>query len=414
MKEELSGSKLLMTKKSGAWKLYLFLPLVLLFSVSGPLFKNLALADGLVVSFETVDKKELKKSDNFNSFQDFNSEKFNFKVFSSLSNGRFSLFPDFEFIKIKKKKRLSPYLLVFDHQNKTTGHLKVGHRLQLLELLRIGARGNPLFGKTFPALAEALRENEGKFAERDYDPEVGNKLLFNPLIKGDITRLVKASFELGMGNIVGHVLSYGPFLRGFIELRSAFLYLIPKGVKPEVDLITLGSADFLRFRQTLSKEYPVARPVIETYVPLESHNAFSLKMAWNKSLPSALSANAFRETFLANAEWYFDYKNFFKKPRLEAQVTPVYALDLLSQKDKSQESREILEEFLYRYYYQKCRNAIQGGDRELLESLRFNIMRLSSIMQVKSKKSIFSALFINQWKELWNSFQARDRKYFNI
>lgn len=414
LKEDLSGSKLLMTRKSGAWKLYLFLPLVLLFSISGPLFKNLALADGLVVSFETVDKKELKKSDNFNSFQDFNSEKFNFKVFSSLENGRFSLFPDFEFIKIKTKKRLSPYLLIFDHQNKTSGHLKVGHRLQLLELLRIGARGNPLFAKTFPALSEALREDHAKFAEKAYDPKVGNQLLFNPLIKEDIIKLVKASFELGMGNIVGHVLHYGPFLRGFIELRSAFLYLVPKGVKPEVDLITLGSGDFLRFRQTLGKEYPVARPVIETFIPLESHNAFSLQMAWDNSLPSALSANSFRETFLANAEWFFDYKDFFKKPHLEAQVTPVYALDLLSEKDKSQESREILEEFLYRYYYQKCRKAIKSGDRELLESLRFNIMRLSSIMQVKSKESLFSALFINQWKELWNSFQARDRNYFNI
>lgn len=414
MKEQLSGSRLLMTKKSGAWKLYLVLPLILIFSVSGPLFKNLAMMDGLVVSFEKIDKKELKKSDDFNSFQDFNSEKFHFKIFSSLAGGRFSLFPDFEFVKIQKKKRLSPYLLIFDHTNKTSGHLKVGHKLQFLDLLRVGARGNPLFGKTFPALAEALREKPGKFDPRPYDPKVGNKLLLNPMIKDDIKRLVRASFELGMGNIVGHVLRYGPFLRGFIELRSAFISLVHRGAKPEVDIITLGSGEFLRFRQTLGEGYPVARPVIETYIPLESHNAYTLEMAWNKSLPGALSAKSFREAFLGNAEWFFDYSDFFKKPHLEAQVTPVYALDLLSEKEKSQASREILEEFLYRHYYQKCRKAIQSGDRELIENLRFNIMRLSSILEIKKTKTLFSNLFINQWKELWNSFQARDKNYFNI
>lgn len=416
VKESLVGSKLLAGKRTSSWRLYLSLPLVLLLSMTAPLFKDLALADGLVVSFDTVEKTPLKKGDDFSRFLDYNSEKFHFKSFSSLGNGRFSLFPDFEFIKVHTKKRLSPYLLIFDHENKTTGHLKIGHRLQFLELLRIGARGNPLFSKSFPALASAMAEETKKYGLRPFDPKRGNQLLLNPMVTDDINKLIKASFELGMGNIVGHILNFGPFLRGFIELRSAFLFLIPKGIKPEVDVVSLGSSDFLRFRQTLGKDYPIQRPVIETYIPLETHNAFTLEMAWDKSLPGALSAKSFREVFLANAEWFFDYTDFFKKPRLEAQVTPVYALDLLSEKDKSQPLREILEEFLYRYYYQICRTAIKNGDIELMESLKFNIMRLSSIMQIKEnkKKSLFSNLFINQWRELWNSFQARDRTYFNI
>ena len=414
LKELFIGSYLYKVKGKSAWKLYCILPLTLILSISGPLFKDLSLADGLVVSFEKVDKEELKKGDNFKSFQDYNSEKFGFKIFSGLSNGRFSLFPDFEFIKKEKKRNLIPYLYIFDHQNKTSGHLKIVNRINLLKLLKKGAKGNPRFNSHFPKLSKAFQENEDNFKKKKFNPKEGNKALFDKETKKEILRLVQASFELGMGNIVGHVYDFGAFLRGFLELRKSFLDLIPIGVLPEVDLIRLGNADFLRFRQTLDDNYPVDRPVMETYIPLESPNAFSLQMSWNKFLPSALSANAFRKAFLANAEWYFDYSDFFKKPRLEAQVTPVYDIDLLNDRDKSQSSREILEEFLFRYYYQKCRRAIKDSDSNLTKGLYFNIMRLSLVIQNDRKKKLFSSLFVNQWTELWNSFQAKDKKYFNI
>jgi hypothetical protein len=425
LKEDMTGCFLVKRKKAKDWPLYFFLPFIVLLSCSGPLFKDLMLIDGLVVSFENLEKEDLKPGDNFTNFTSFASERFKFKTFSSLQNGRFSLFPDFEFVKVKKKKRLSPYLLIYDHTNKTTGELKIGYKIALLDLLKRGAYGNPLFARKFPALAEAMAIYNSKskggaraYRPRDYTTVNENRLLFNPMVQEDIKKLIQASFELGMNNIVGHILTYGPFLRGFIEVRQALLMLAKPGIKPEVDMITMGNMDFLRFRQIFSDDYPRDKQVSATYLPMGTQNAFTIEMGWDKSLQGALSSKSFRETFLANGEWFFDYENFFKKPRLEAEVTPFYALDLLAEQKTDQPTQEILEEFLYRYYYQKCRKAIQSGDKTMLESLKYNLVRLSSIMKLKEKgekkNQKFSSLFINQWQELWSSFQAKDRTYFNI
>lgn len=429
LKEDLTACFLVRRKGAKGlakdWPLYVLLPVMILLSVSGPLFKDLMLIDGLVVSFESIDKEDLKPGDNFANFTTYASDKFKFKTFSSLDNGRFSLFPDFEFIKVKKKKRLSPYLLIYDHQNKTTGELKVGYKIALLDLLKRGAHGNPLFARSFPALTGALKEHQGTggkkkraFRERDFQLEKENRALLNPMVQEDIKKLVRASFELGMNNIVGHVLTYGPFLRGFIEVRQALLSLAKPGIRPEVDMIAMGNIEFLRFRQVFSDDYPTDKQVTATYLPLGTHNAFTIELGWDKSLQGALSSKSFRESFLANGEWFFDYQNFFKKPRLEAEVTPFYALDLLATQEVDQPTQEILEEFLYRYYYQKCRKAIQSGDKAMIEGLKYNLIRLSSIMKTnksaKEDKNKFSSLFLNQWQELWSSFQAKDREYFNI
>lgn len=417
-KEELSGCTLERERKKRGreWLLIALLPLTFFVSISGPLFKDLTLIDGLVVSFESVEQEDLKPGDNFNRYTNYFSDKFKLKTFSSLDNGRFSLYPDFEFVKVKAKKRLSPYLLIYDHQNKTTGELKIGLKVSLLDLIKRGSHGNPLFSRSFPALAEALKEPRKKYETRDFQKSGENRDLLNPMVKEDIRKLIQASFQLGQGNLIGHIMSYGPFLRGFVEIRQAFLLLGRPGVRPEVDMITMGNMEFLRFRQTFSEDYPQDKQVVLTYIPIGSHNSFSLQLGWDKSLQGALSAKAFRKNFLANGEWFLDYDNFFKKPRLEAEVTPFYALDLIADQDNGQGTQDILEEFLYRYYYQKCRTAIQKGDKEMLESLRFNIMRLSSIMKIKErgKKNRFSNLFMNQWQELWTSFQARDHQYFNI
>lgn len=424
LKEELTGCYLVKRPRDKDWPLYFFLPLIMLISFSAPLFKDLMLIDGLVVSFESLEKEDLKPGDNFANYTSYASERFKFKTFSSLDNGRFSLFPDFEFVKVKTKKRLSPYLLIYDHESKTSGELKIGYKIALLDLLKRGAHGNPLFMRKFPALAEAMaRYNDDKekraFRVRNFDETNENRALLNPMVQEDIKKLIQASFELGMNNIVGHILTYGPFLRGFIEVRQALLMLAKPGIRPEVDMITMGNMDFLRFRQVFSDDYPRDKQVTATYLPIGTHNAFTIEMGWDKSLQGALSSKSFRENFLANGEWFFDYENFFKKPRLEAEVTPFYALDLLATQDSKQPTQEILEEFLYRYYYQKCRKAIQSGDKMMLESLKYNLVRLSSIMRVKDKDDrkkdhVFSSLFLNQWQELWSSFQAKDRAYFNI
>jgi len=421
LKEKLTGS-LILRGSAGQWRLFLVIPILLMISITAPLFKDFTVLESLVVSFEEVDKAELEPGDNFAKFNEYASDRFKLKTFTSLDDGRFSLYPDFEIVKVRAKRRISPFLLIYDHENKTAGELKVRKRIALLELLKLGVKGNPFFARSFPALAGAISLGSTKFKERDLSKSGDNSTLFNPMVKEDIKRLVQASFELGLNNIVGHILTYGPFLRGFIEVRQAFSSLIKPGVPPEVDILSMGNMDFLRFRQSFSDDIPISKQVVETYIPLGTNNALSIELAWDKTLQGALSGNVFRKSFLARGEWFFDYENFFTKPHLEAGVNAFYAIDLLNNRVNKQRDQEILEEFLHRHYYQSCRRAIMEDDERLFKVLKTNIMRLSSIMNIKNdmadkikeKDKSYSSSFLIQWRDLWTSLRSRDRNFFNI
>lgn len=416
--EKLSQSYLLRPWRQSVLKsslrLGVLVPLIFFMAVAAPLFRDLALLDGMVVSVDRIKKEKLEKGGNFTSFKIFASEKYKFKSFSSLAEGRFILLPDYELIKIKGKKCISPYLLVMDTLRKTTGELKLRKRLSLLDILKVAKKGNPFFSANFPRLEQAISIRKTSFKVRDLKGPAQS--LFDPLLKKEVETLIRTCFEVNIDNIVGNSIKRGPFLRGYVELRRAFVSLLRAGIKPEVDLISVGNATFLRFRQRLNEDIPLNKQVIETYIPIDTQNSMILEMGWDKSLAAALSANAFRRSFLAGGEWFFDYKDFFKAPERQAEMTALSAIDFLGVSKISLKQRELLEEYLYRYYYEQIRNSFKSNTRKRIEVLSQNMRRLSSVMDIKEKldKKSFSDLFIGQWFELWTAFKNKDKNYFNL
>jgi len=395
-------------------RLGVLVPLIFFLAVAAPLFKDLSLLDGLVVSVAKIKKEKLQKGGNFTSFKTYASEKYKFKSFSSLAEGRFILLPDYELIKVKGKKRISPYLMIVDTTRKTTGEFKLSKRLSLLDILKVAKRGNPFFASNFPRLDQAINRRERSYVIRSLKGSA--RSLFDPLLKREIEKLVRASFEVSLDNLVRYTLKTGPFLRGYVELRRVFVSLLRAGIKPEVDLMKVGNATFLRFRQRLNEDIPLNKQVIETYIPIDTQNSMILELGWDKNLAAALSANTFRQSFLAAGEWFFDYKDFFKAPSRESEMTALSAVDLLGASKLSLKQRELLEEFLYKYYYEQIREALRLSSKERSEVLRQNMSRLSSVMDIKEDmdKESFSDLFINQWHELWSAFKSRDKSYFNL
>jgi hypothetical protein len=392
----------------------ILVPLIFFLAVAAPLLKDLSLLDGLVVSVGNIKKEKLEKGGNFTNFKTFASEKYKFKSFSSLADGRFILLPDYEVIKVQGKRRISPYLMVLDTARKTTGEFKLSKRLSLLDILKVAKRGNPLFSANYPRINQAIKLRKRSFAARKLKGPA--RSLFDPLLKKEIEELIRAAFEVSLNNLVRYTLKSGPFLRGHVELRRTFIRLLRAGIKPEVDLMSVGNSTFLRFRQRLNEDIPLNKQIIETYIPIDTQNSMILELGWDKSLAAALSANAFRQSFLSAGEWFFDYKGFFTAPERESDMTALSAIDLLGSSKLSLKQRELLEEFLYRYYYEQIREALKLSTGERSEVLRQNIGRLSSVMDIKEEmdSESFSDLFINQWHELWSAFKARDKSYFNL
>lgn len=415
-KEKTLGCRLLVKKRIRASRLVTPLMIALVMALVGPLFKDFRIIDPLIVSFDKIKKEDLIKGGDFKAFKTYQSEKFHFESFSSLANNRYSLYPDFEYIKVKNQKKINPFLLIYDHKQKNSGELKIGHSLNLLELLKRGAMGNPLFKSKFPHLFKAIQSSLISAKKQEWIPGQTQKPLFNDLVKKDIKRLIQASFELSPKTLVPHLFTYGPFLRGFLRLRETFLYLVRPGIKPEVDFIKMGSTHFLRFRQVFPRDLPFNKGVIETYIPIETPFSVTIVMGWDHSLPGALSANIFRRSFLGDAKWFFDYQAVFPFPEREREMNPMVLLDFLSKDLKRQEQRELREEYLFQYYYSQCRSFLKSGDEAAQEILKNNMIRITSLFEVKNGEGnkAFSKLFMERWSELFSAFVGLNQLYFNI
>ena len=414
-KEASLGCRLYKGKKS-SYQSYILFICSLILTIFAPLIKDFNILKTLVVSVEEVKKEELIKGGDFKSYKTYQSEKFHMETFSSLANDRFSLYPDFEYIKIKDKKKVNPFLLIYDHEQRSSGELKVGHSINLLELIKRGAYGNPLFRLHFPHLYNEVHGPLVNSKRKQWTKGQARKPLLSEQVRGEIKKLIQASFNLGKGHLLGHILRYGPFLRGFIRLRETFLLLLKPGVDPEVDLIKMGTFNFLRFRQIFPKDIPFNKGVIETFIPIETPYSATFMMGWDHSLPGALSAKTFRRAFLGDAKWYFDYSAVFDFPQDEKSMNPIVLLDFLSKDLKEQRQKELREEYIYQYYYHRSRLLLQKGDKIGQEVLKANMVRLSSLFEIKNtvKVKSYSELFLERWLELYSSFIRNEVSYFNL
>jgi hypothetical protein len=393
-----------------------FIPGLLIIGVSAPLLQNLTLIDGFKLSFKKVKEQKLKGGEDFNQFRTYSSSRFHLKSFSALANQRFLLIPDVEILRNIRKRKIRPYFTIYDRKNGKVGSFKVTRHLAFLNIIYEAQKGNPLFSRFYPELALVVKEDRKSFEKRIYKKEYVNRLLMEPEAVKQLELLVQSSLELGLPNLISHILKEGPFLRGHVQLRQILLSFAYPGVELEIDMIRLGKVNFLRFQQSLGSLLPDELQQREILIPLGTHNALIFEYAWNKDKASVASRNAFRQTFLSTTEWYFDYKNFEPYPELEAEMTSLNLLDTLTKSKISQKEKELFEEFLYRKYYELARLAFKEKREGLKKFLLENLERVRMVLDIREEKEIkvFSKVIINQMDELYNSIKSGDQSYFNI
>ncbi len=427
LKERLCGSYTLVPKQGAPLRLLLIVPFFFLFTLLAPLMTNLELMASNPVTVVEVEAKKLEGGRDFSKFQDVSSELFHFKSFTSFGEGQLWPLPDYDRVRARRKKKISPTLLIYDQKNKNFGHWRIKKQISLLSLLSLGRKGNPLFSLHFPNLnsaIELLKQNPDAFTKKEGKSKERLDDLFSPELKKEIQKFFKVSFELGVDQLIGHTLTYGPFIRGFIEVRQAVLGLLPRGAKPEIDLVKLGNQNFLRFRQIHEKGSVLGKSVTESYLPIGTEHSVLFEMGWDSSLSGALSAKTFRESVLASAQWFFDYKDLFDQKwnqTLEEtkKSTALLILDLLVERKLKDRQKDLLEKLLYQFYFDICRQAIKDSELDLFHLVKDNFGRISSFIEYRNglskerNKSYFSPIFMKKWKELWNGLRLKQADFFS-
>lgn len=408
IKEKLSLTRLVQTDGKIPRKFkFLLVPLFLCLSFFSPMLQNLTLIDGITVSFSKEKSEKLSNQTNFDSYKYYHSNRFKMSSFSSLKDGRFIILPSFQITKKGKKKKITPYFIIYDTKNNTNGYFKITGTVPLLDVMLEGSKGNPFFDKKYPELIKILTEKRTLYEKKDYLDKYNKRTLINKLAGDQIENLIQTSFELSYQSMAKHLLRNGPFIRGYVEVRNKLLSIVQKGPTPEVDIIQMGAHKFLRFQQKLPKDRPGQKPYLETLLPISTHNALLFEFGWDKSIQDAISRRDFRESFFGVVDWYFDYKNVFKYPSNIDDFKPVQILDYFTKSNLKYDEQLLLENYVNKYYSEISKTANIEKDDKLKELLISCINRLFLVAKIKNNtKKIFSKTFFINLTRLKQNLQS--------
>lgn len=404
--------------KLSLWLGVLWVSALLMFSTISPLLEGLSLLDGMVLN-PVKESLDLKEEGSLNEFKEYSSNRFKFKSLSSLSKGRFLFLPSFEFIKRgASNPTINAYLRLYDKKTKVDALIKVEERFSLLKILEGGKLGNPFFASQFPTLAKGILGPREIFNKRKYEKSYGKDKVLKPQMRKDMERLIRASLSLGSRTLVGHLLTFGPFYRGFVKIRNLLLDKALQGVPPEIDFGSVGNYTFLRYKQLFEENIILDKKMVETYIPIETNNSVALRFYWGGGLKSALSRKSFRKSFLQSTLWYFDYVGMFEYPKRSDDINSLTIFDHFFKRDLSIKQREMMEEAIYRIYFKNARRALQAKDNRLQEILFDNLNRLflvaAHMNNNKKKKRYYSKKFLVHLKDLRNSIKDKNLTYFGL
>ena len=384
----------------------LIIPCFVVVGLFSPLLENLTLLDGIKISFFKEKKEKISNATNFENYQQINSNYFKFTTFTSLKDNRLLLLPSFEVLKMGNQKKVNPYLMVYDLDRKILGSLKLVERFSLLEILAKGKIGNPFFRAKYPRLSLVLDKGADFYQKQEY--QNSKDLLLSAGVREEIGALLQTSFELSIGNVVSHLIENGPFARGYILIRNHLLNKLDRSSVPEVDIVQMGNGRFLRMQQLFDSR------MVENFVPLQTNNSMLLQLEFPAEAEGQKSRLAFKQSFLALTDWYFDYYNVFSSPGVK-DFTPLHILDYFADLNLEENKRGAFEDYIYEYLFQLCRNALIAQDEELQQVLLAVLNRYYLVVELQNmrQENFYSKRFVNFLKVLKVYLAARDKGYFN-
>ncbi|GAB4021605.1 MAG: hypothetical protein Fur0010_24660 [Bdellovibrio sp.] len=372
----------------------LFMASLFLF-ILAPLLSDFKNADGWVVSFHETNIPKLDKNADFTSFKIHMSNRFHFKTLTSLMDGRFQIIPGFEIKKSNSKSLMTPMFSVYDTQLRRKADVRMIKRLSIEGLVKHFTKGNPFVMLSFPDLSKGF-----------------NSSLNSVRFKNQLVEWTRTSFSLNAQNIFKNPL-LAPSL---VEFRKYLLQQLRPGAVPEVDLVEMGNATFLRFRQNFEKHVEWSDQFVETYLPLIADEVVMWEMVWSRSLDDALSRKEFMTAFFSSAEWFYGDQDIYQLPENELDFRALMLVDFFIKKDINTKQRIAMEGYTFHLFFDLARISIANQDKQLAEIALDRIQQFNLVVNLRTKgeEKFFSEQFIIQMKELYQSLKAGDKKYFGI
>ncbi len=419
LKEKISGTRLVYRSSFISKVLTSFYFVIVLFvTVGSPLLQNMTFVDGVELAFSKIKLEKIDNRTDFSKFKHYPSDTFKLSSFSSMKDSNLALIPSFEITREKNKKRIRPYLVIYDLERKVQGDLRLQRRFSLLKVIQIASKYDPLFSVFYPELQKVINKPKEHYGIKKYESSFGDKKLLNPIARKEVQDLIQSSFELSFNNLFKSVTEIGPFISGHIKIRNLLLSLVDSTVPPTVDIVKLGNYNFLRLKQTFEDASDGEKSYRESYIPIETLNSSIITMEWGTTVKDALARESFKSKFLGASKWFFDYSSVFKLPEEDDKFSAFSILDHFSDLTMDQVSREKLEKYTFTYFSELSTQSMKSGDEALQSSLIASMNRLillNNYAKAKSKdKDAFSNKFSRLMSNLKEALKSKNKKFFEV
>lgn len=361
----------------------IFVPCLIIFAFVSPVLKNLDYVDqGVLVEEKMAPRKKKKKKEvtevkegevaKVPKVYKFESPLFLYTGEVTLSDD-YVLIPDFDLANVSKKRFLIPVLRIYDLDKKTTGEFSVFKRYSVVDLVHVAEAGNPLFPFNFKELSRWYG-NRNSPTLKKANTNVKGEFSINEA--SEMEALLRKSLELNLVDVHEHMLEYGPFIKGFTDLREV--------LKTINDTPSLRSVTLQKINKMNLLIFPNEDEQTELIMPINFTNGVIYKFAWRGSKAKTTADNFYKE-FFAKIEGRI-YTGELDFPKNEAgtpqvSLNPLNITDLFFSKKLNKEEREIFMQYVFNYFYSISETAVKAADENLQKIILRTVQKLINYLK---------------------------------
>jgi pSer/pThr/pTyr-binding forkhead associated (FHA) protein len=375
LKEALTFTKIQINSKLAFFGgLFLGLPIVVVIFLVSPLLKGGKLTP--VIAFKPLKSVEGKPLESPVSII---SNYFRLKFFID-NKLPYTTYPGFELTVKNGKKTVYP---VINFHSQT-----LGENLQLIKLksfnlsalLKYAVQSDPLLEKKFPSIKKFVTD-VGQGNKNFKKAKLSKKE--QALFMKEISTYITAAFKLDFASLGDHAKVYGPFLKGYVDIRDELKRLSGLESVSEVLMKTIGSTPYL-----VLAEYQAGRKgkVKLSYFPLNAGSAVVNQLVLSNAAKKNKEIENFESLVLANVEVLAeDVEKVTSSSK--ASIDSMEIFDFYFNNDSIVEREATLQHF-YQLIYDNSAQAMRLGNAKLIDLLKFDTKKLIKVFGVLQSQEL--------------------------
>lgn len=274
--------------------------------------------------------------------------------------------------------------------------VKIDKMISMSSILKKTISSDPFFSHHFPTLHRFIKRSE---LDTKFFRKKQWSLTEEKKFKSELTELIAESFKLNMSNLWSHIFQYGPFIKGYLDLRASLYSMVDSWDNLEMKMI--GDTVFLVFQKENIGESDYLIPLYS----LDEWNTFKL-------IPTHLSNRAmifptiYNDYFL-NAQWG---KTTSRQNEVVIGDSALGILDILVSISRHhiKVTNDIATK-LYQFYFSLAGRLIEYNHKELSEDY---IKSLKSTIAILHKEK--ASDMENKLKDVLEKFLNKNVSYFGL